>query len=303
MSPDVQIVDISQVGRAWDSRWAVWGAGHPKDIPDGRMPRSACVRALSTEVRADDKPLELEAPGFSPEVGTDDIPQVGRVETIRLSSPPDSGQLSPASPQTIAFEDMVDSSVPLSPNRVQTGKSQDVPDEGSLFNVSPASPGFLMRPSGAAVQQPGAGFPLPLALNSFSDHVRGDPIAFAQCALIPGLDTPLTLPVYTMPFGLAYMPGQSSVQTVIAAGTSPRPEGWSTDTARRADVAREGPFDAYTLVTTGLPGCSYRITSYSKPAISDMNLAFGPLVSGVHRCAEINSAVIPFTNVLGGSVG
>ena len=115
VSPDAQIVNISQVGWAWDSRRAVWSAGHPKDIPDGRMPWSTFVQALVTEVRADDKPLGLEAPGFSPEVGTDDIPQVGRVETIRLSSPPDSGQLSPASPQTVAFEDMVDSSVPLSP--------------------------------------------------------------------------------------------------------------------------------------------------------------------------------------------
>ena len=141
-----------------------------------------------------------------------------------------------------------------------------------------------MRPSGALVQQPGAGSPLPLALNSFSDPVLGDPIAFAQCALIAGSDTPLTLPVYMMPSGLAYMPGQSSVQTVMASGTSPRAEGWSTDTARMADIAREGPFDAYDypmdtedspLVTTGLPGCPYRITSYNGPAISDMNPAFG----------------------------
>ena len=102
-----------------------------------------------------------------------------------------------------------------------------------------------MRPSGAAVQQPGAGLPLPLALDSFSDPVLGDPIAFAQCALIPGSDTPLTLHVYTMPSGLAYMPGQSSVQTVMASAASTRPEGWSSDTARITDIAREGPCDAY----------------------------------------------------------
>ena len=93
--------------------------------------------------------------------------------------------------------------------------SQDVPDEGSLFHVLPVSPGFLMRPSGAAVQEPGAGAPLPQGLESFTDPVLGDPIAFAQCVLIPGSDTPLTLPVYTMPSGLAYMLEQSSVQTVI----------------------------------------------------------------------------------------
>ena len=102
-----------------------------------------------------------------------------------------------------------------------------------------------MHPLGAAVQHTGAGFPLPLALDSFSDPVLGDLIAFPQCALIPGSDTPLTLPVYTMPSGLAYMPGQSSVQMVMASAMTPRPEGWSSDTARITDIAREGPFDAY----------------------------------------------------------
>ena len=118
--------------------------------------------------------------------------------------------------------------MPLSPNRVQGGKSQDVLDEVSLFNVSPVSPAFLMRLSSAAVQQPGVGLPLLLALDSFSDPVLGDPIAFAQCALIPGSDTSLTLPVYTIPSGLAYMPGQSSVQMVMASAASTRPEGWSS---------------------------------------------------------------------------
>ena len=33
VSPDVQVVDISQVGRDWDSQRTVWGAGHPKDCP------------------------------------------------------------------------------------------------------------------------------------------------------------------------------------------------------------------------------------------------------------------------------
>ena len=122
------------------------------------------------------------------------------------------------------------------------------------------------------MQQPGAGTLLPQVLDTFTDPVLGDPIAFAQCALIPGSDTPLTLPVYMMPSGLAYMPGQSSVQTVRASAAPSRPEGWSSDMPRTADVSREGPFDAYAapmdmedspLVSTGLPGCPYRITSYT----------------------------------------
>ena len=87
-----------------------------------------------------------------------------------------------------------------------------------------------------------------------------------------------------MPSGLAYMPGQSSVQTVLASGASPRPEGWTSDSVRIADFAREGPFDACAspmdtedspLVTMGLPGCLYWITSYSGSTVSDMNPAFG----------------------------
>ena len=277
--PDVQIVDISQVGRDWDSRWTVWGAGHPKDCPGKRMQRSACVPATAMKVRAKDDTPGLAASDPSPVVGTVDIPEVGWAETIQLSSPPRSGQLSPESPWTIAFEDFGDSSLPLTVYR-----QVDRRRFRSLFNVSPVSPGFLMHPSGAAVQQPEAGLPLPLALNSFSYPVLGDPIVFAQCTLIPGLDTPLTLPVYTMPSGLAHMPGQSSVQTMLASRASTRPEVWSSDTAQIADIAREGPFDAFAspmdtednpLVTTGLPGYPYRITSYNGLAISDMNPAFG----------------------------
>ena len=247
------------------------------------MQRSACVQSSDMEVRANTDTPGLAVTGLSPVVGTVDIPEVRWVETIQLSSPPRTGQLSTESPRTIAFENMGDSSVPLSPNRVQAGQLQEVPEDRSLFNVSQVSPGLLMHPSGAAVQQPEAGLPLPLALDSFSDPLLGTPIAFAQCALIPGSDTPMTLPVYTMPSGLTYMPGQSSVSTVLASGASSRPERWSTDTARIADIAREGPFDAFAspmdtadspLVTTGLPGCPYRITSYNGPALSDMNLAF-----------------------------
>ena len=58
---------------------------------------------------------------------------VGQVEPVRLSSPPLSGQLSPRSPATIAFGDLGDSSVPLSPNRVLAGRSQEMPADGSLL--------------------------------------------------------------------------------------------------------------------------------------------------------------------------
>ena len=77
-------------------------------------------------------------------VRPDDVPQVGWMETVQPSTPVASGRMSPDSPRMVAFGDMADSSVPLSPNHVQVGRSQDVPDEGSLFHMSPVSPGFLM---------------------------------------------------------------------------------------------------------------------------------------------------------------
>ena len=90
-----------------------------------------------------------------------------------------------------------------------------------------------------------------------------------HCEQIPGSDAPMTLPVYTRPTGLAYMPGQSSAQTVLTSGISSRPEVWSSALAPPMDM-EDNP-----LMATGLPGCPYRFTSYSGPAFSDLNPAFG----------------------------
>ena len=110
---------------------------------------------------------------------------------------------------------------------------------------------------------------LPTTLDDFSDSVLGDPITYAQCEQILGSDAPMTLPVYTLPSGLAYMPGQSSVQTVLASGTSFCPEVWSSAIASPMNT-EDSP-----LITTGLPDCPYQFTSYSGPAFSDLNPAFG----------------------------
>ena len=159
--------------------------------------------------------------------------------------------------------------MPLFPNRVQAGRSQDVSDEGSLFPVSPVSPGFLFRPSRAVQQLPPDGVLLPTTLDDFSDSVLGDPITYAPCEQIPGSDSPMSLPVYALPSGSAYMPGQSSVQTVLASGTSFRPEVGSSAVAPPMDM-EDSP-----LLETGLPGCPYRFTEYSGQSFSNGNPAFG----------------------------
>ena len=64
---------------------------------------------------------------------------------------------------------------------------------------------------------------------------------------------------------------------------------------RTCDVSREGPFDTYSslmdtgdspLVTTGLPGCPYRITFYTSPAVADTNPTFGMQLHH-HRFPEL----------------
>ena len=116
VSPDVQIVDISQVGWAWDSRRTVSKGGSGK-----RMPLPMCIPATTTSGRDLDVVPRLSGPDPPPVVGTVGIPAVESVESVKLSLPPMSGQLSPASPHTVAWEDLGDSSVSLSPNRVQAG--------------------------------------------------------------------------------------------------------------------------------------------------------------------------------------
>ena len=124
------------------------------------------------------------------------VPMGAGVPAVPSSIPPDcptpsssltsSGQSATPSSQTLAWGDAGDSSVPLSPNRVQAGRSQDVPEEGSLFHVSPVSPGFLTRPSRDALPFPPEGVVLLSTIDDFSDSDLGAPITYAQCELFPG---------------------------------------------------------------------------------------------------------------------
>ena len=200
----------------------------------------------------------------------DPVPVVESVPpAVELPSSPSSGQSSSVSSQTLAWGDAGDSSVPLSPNRVQAGHSQDVPDEGSLFHVSPVSLQFLFRPSGAAQQLPPDGVLLPTMLDDFNISVLGEPITYARCEQIMGSDSILSLPVYALPSGSALMPGQSLIQSVLASGTSSRPEVGSSAVAPPMDM------EDCPLLETGLPGRPYRFTECSGQPFSDGNPAFG----------------------------
>ena len=158
---------------------------------------------------------------------------------------------------------------PLLPNRVQAGRSQDVPDEGSLFNVSLVSPGFWFRPSRGDQPPPSEGVLLPTTLDDFDDLVLGDPIMYAHCEQFPGSESPLSLPVYAWPSGYAYLLEQSLLQTVLASGVSSQPEGGTSAVAPPMDL-EDGR-----LLETGLPGCPYRFSEYGGKPFSDGNPAFG----------------------------
>ena len=205
VSPDVLLVDDSQVGQAGDSHRPVMRIASGKRMPGkvstaiSRAPLSLdmtvkCTAGVATTAAQPPAVTSHPAIGMATvtskeaeiSTGASDVAPVRMLEQdsvlvgegvpavahsspplfespdpvpvaesgppdVELPSSPSSGQSSSISSQTLAWEDAGDSSVPLSPNRVQEGLSQDVPDEGSLFNVSPISPEFLFRPSAASV--------------------------------------------------------------------------------------------------------------------------------------------------------
>ena len=97
--------------------------------------------------RMSDLPPGIGAVDLTPVVRAADLPPVGRMETVTSTVSPESARMLP--------------SVPMSPNRVRVESSQDIRDEGPVFEVSPDTSGFLMRPLGAVGQAPVACFPFP----------------------------------------------------------------------------------------------------------------------------------------------
>ena len=102
--------------------------------------------------------------------------------------------LLPQSPEVTSFDDQG----ALSPNRVRKGHSQDMPAEGSIFDVSPDVPGFNMRPAGG-VPTTEITQPSPSNYVGFYNLFFGAPIAFAQCHNTSGMDTTTTVPIYSIP--------------------------------------------------------------------------------------------------------
>ena len=187
-------------------------------------------------------------------------------------------------PEVTSFEDQGALSASLSPNRVRKGHSQDMPAEGSIFDVSPDVPGFNMRPAGGGVQPTETTQPSPSNYVGFNNPFFGAPIAFAQCQYTSGMDTTTTVPIYNIPKDISIGIDQSAVPTVFASGVSPDSIPWSTAEDIIRDIVREGPFDVGAtpmetedspLINTSMPGCPYRMTSYTGTAMVDANTTYG----------------------------
>ena len=104
-----------------------------------------------------DKPPAAELPEWSdtevmPLIIIENSSVVEKPKTTDGLLPISSEILLPQSPEVTGFEDQDALSCPLSPNRVRQGHSQDMPAEGSIFDISPDVPGFNMRPAGGGVQ-------------------------------------------------------------------------------------------------------------------------------------------------------
>ena len=98
------------------------------------------------------------------------------------------------------------------------------------------------------------------------------------------MDTTTTVPIYDIPKDSSIGIDQSAVPTVYASGVSPDTIPWSTAEDIIRDIVREGPFDVNAtpmetedspLINASMPGCSYRMTSYTGTAMVDADTRYG----------------------------
>ena len=181
-------------------------------------------------------------------------PQSKDFPTLRLSESSDllpSFGLSSSSSSSSLPTAAEDSSPSFSPNRVREGLSQNSSGEGSLFNVSPLSPGLVVRPTREGGAAPSEGVLLQTMLGDFNDSVLGDSITYARIEQLPGSESPLSLPVYAWPPNSALLM-DSVIQTVLA----PRKSECLAVGTSVADPPVTPGNDG--VLKSGLPGCPYR---------------------------------------------
>ena len=161
------------------------------------------------------------------------------------------------------------SSVLLSPNRVQPDISSGSSDRDPVFEVFPDTTGLLLPsvPESTVESLPQAG------VESCFPHQIDGALSYNLGLMDSGSNVPLvTIPIYPLPAGMVLLPVPPSGQPTYVPLRSPEWVQWSPATPPTRDVSREGPFDAYCspmdtgdhpLVSAGLPGYPYHISSYT----------------------------------------
>ena len=110
----------------------------------------------------------------------------------------------------------------------------------------------------------------------------------------------MTIPVYNIPKDSGIGIDQSAVPTVYASGVSPDTIPWSTAEDIIRDIVREGPFDVHAtpmetedspLITTSMPGCPYRMTSYTGTAMGTrtLGMVYSFIIHGFWSSSELRS--------------
>ena len=202
-------------------------------------------------------------------------PQAKDFPTLHLSESSDllplfglSASSSSSSSPTLPWGTAEDSSPSFSPNRVREGPSQNVSGEGSLFNVSPPSPGLVVRSTREGGAVPSEGVLFPTMLGDFDDSVLGDPITYGRIEQLPGSESPLSLPVYAWLSNSALLM-DSVIQTVLA----PRKSEWFVAGTSVADPPVTPGNDR--VLKSGLPGYLYRFLESGELLFTDGNPAYG----------------------------
>ena len=147
------------------------------------------------------------------------------------------------------------------------GALSEVSGEGSLFNVSPPSPGLVVRSTREGGAAPSEGVLLPTMLGDFDDSVLGDPITYARIEQPPGSESPLSLPVYAWPSNSALLM-DSVIQTVLA----PQKSEWFAVGTSVADPPVTSGTDR--VLKSGLPVCPYRFLESGELPFTDGNPAY-----------------------------
>ena len=90
----------------------------------------------------------------------DDLPPEINVDLVSYALPPVSARVSQCSPPEAPVVRSADSSAPISPNRVRLDSILDTLDVGPVFEVSPDTTGFLMRPMDVTMQATSESLPI-----------------------------------------------------------------------------------------------------------------------------------------------